>query len=118
MFCRKFLHFNFIECIYGIDWQPTEGVFAAPIAMPDSNLICSNLQSFPKFIRRYIFYCNRITSMAIEYIGLETTNRCNYACIHCLRADIAPRKDLPPDLQQAIGPRNPRRDIPLEPLTL
>lgn len=52
--------------------------------------------------------------MAIEYIGLETTNRCNYACIHCLRADIAPRKDLPPDLQQAIGPRNPRRDIPLE----
>lgn len=56
--------------------------------------------------------------MAIEYIGLETTNRCNYACIHCLRADIAPRKDLPPDLQQAIGPRNPRRDIPLDPLTL
>lgn len=52
--------------------------------------------------------------MAIEYIGLETTNRCNYACIHCLRADIAPRKDLPPDLQHVLGPRNPRRDIPLE----
>jgi MoaA/NifB/PqqE/SkfB family radical SAM enzyme len=52
--------------------------------------------------------------MAIEYIGLETTNRCNYACVHCLRADIAPRKDLPPDLQHAIGPRNPRLDIPLE----
>lgn len=52
--------------------------------------------------------------MAIEYIGLETTNRCNYACVHCLRADIAPRHDLPADLQHAIGPKNPRLDIPLE----
>ncbi len=52
--------------------------------------------------------------MAIEMIGLEITNRCNYACIHCLRADIAPRKDLPPELQNAIGPTNPRLDLSLE----
>lgn len=51
--------------------------------------------------------------MAIESIGFEITNRCNYACVHCLRSDIAPRKDLPEDLQSVIGPVNSRLDIPL-----
>lgn len=52
--------------------------------------------------------------MAIESIGFEITNRCNYACVHCLRSDIAPRKDLPEDLQSVIGPINSRLDVPIE----
>ncbi|MBI4814976.1 MAG: radical SAM protein [Deltaproteobacteria bacterium] len=52
--------------------------------------------------------------MTFELLGIETTNRCNYTCTHCLRADIAPRKDLPQEVQSVIGPRNARRDIPLE----
>lgn len=55
MFFREFLHSDFAGGIYAVDWQPSEGVFATPIAIPDPNLICLNLQSFPKLVRQHIF---------------------------------------------------------------